>query len=367
MVGLLILGSFIIYKIFIAFHFEYFPNGKSELYPYNITVQMIKDYGNEIDENELEDLKEIYNNKLKEADEFLSENKDFNEVGIYSYEEYLGMFKKSFDNRDEEFEKVKWDYFDREESDIFLELGELGYIIGWYEQKEDYYSEDRYEEKYEERINEINSNNEEASILPSLVFNNYNTLIVYVGALIIIGITFMLTPIFLKDKKDKVDHLQYCSKEGRKIFKSKLIAGLISALLIITIEIIISLILYKGQKTSMFFESDITSILNLTFWFDLTFIQYIIITIISIYIIGIITAFISMFISNKANSYIASIGIQVPTLFAIIGLTTSCLLNNLFVLYIPKYLSLVIYLVLIGITVIITMRAIKKEKIIDIY
>ena len=74
-----------------------------------------------------------------------------------------------------------------------------------------------------------------------------------------------------------------------------------------------------------------------------------------------------MFISNKANSYIASIGIQVPTLFAIIGLTTSCLLNNLFVLYIPKYLSLVIYLVLIGITVIITMRAIKKEKIIDIY
>ena len=70
--------------------------------------------------------------------------------------------------------------------------------------------------------------------------------------------------------------------------------------------------------------------------------------------------------TNKVNNYISSIGIQVPTLFIIGGLTVGILLNNLFILYMPKYLALVIYLTLAIIAVIITKNSTKKERIVDV-
>lgn len=367
MICLLILGSFLIYKLFISFEIENFPNGRPTLDQYNIMVQMIEDYGNAMDEAELQHFKNIYKERLIEADKFLSNNKDFNEVGVYSYEDYKNANEKSFfDEKNQKFDDIMWKYLGKEDGNIFWELQEYHHLIDYYEERNDYGSVELDGEKYEKRINEIIKNKENESIFSGVVFNNYNDLIRYFGLCIVVGIIFMLTPLFLKDKSDKVLQQQYTTKQGRNLFKSKLIAGFLSALIIITIELIICFILYRGNNTTMFFESKISSVFNSSFWFDITFIQYIIITVISIYIIGILTAFISMFISSKANSYVAAIGMQVPALFVIGGLTVEVLLNKLFVLYIPKYLVLAIYLILVIFTVSIIIISIKKEKSIDI-
>ena len=362
---LLILGSLLIYKMFISFELDYFPNGRPELDVYNITVEMINNYGNEMDDIELEDLKNIYKNKLKEADEFFINNEDFNQVGVYSYEDYEN--KCSCDTENQKFNDINWKYLKKDEGDILWELQELPGIIELYEDRNtNYYSEYGNCKKHEERVNDIISSKENQSILSYLVFNNYNNLIKDLGICVIIGIAFILTPLFLKDKKDKIDYLQYSSKCGRQIFKSKLIAGVISAIIIITIEIIIFFILYRGNNTSMFFNSNINSVLNDEFWISITFFQYILLTIVALYIIGIITAFISMFISSKVNTYISSIGMQVPILFIIGGLTTRIFLNNLFKLSIPKYLTPFTYFILIIIAVIITTTSIRKVRVTDI-
>lgn len=367
MVCLLIIGSAIFYQMFISFEIETFPNGRPALDVYNIMAQMIEDYGNEMDETELQQFKNVYKEKLEEADELLSNNKDFNGVGVYSYEDYQNTSEKSFfEETNEKFDEVMWDYLlNREEGTVFWELQEFPNIIELYEERDDY-SDSIDGKKYEERINDINENNENESILTRVVFYNYNNIIRYLGLCIVLGIAFMLTPLFLKDKMSKVEYLQQSSKHGRRLFKSKLIAGLISALIITTLELIICFILYSGNNTSMFFGSNINSVFNFSFWFSLTFIQYIIITVISIYIISIIAAFITMFISSQVNSYIAGIGTQVPALFIIGGATLGVLLNNLFAMYMPKYLFLVIYIILIVITCILVMRIFRKEKIRDI-
>lgn len=365
MVFLLILVSLIIYKMLISFELEFFPNGRPALDIYNIMVQMIEDYGNEMDEAELEDLKSIYYNKLEEANKFFSNNKEFNELGIYSYEDY--KYENSSDEINQEFEDIKWKYLlEKKEGNILWELQEFPNIIEFYENRNNRYSVNEGFKKYDERINEIIENKENEDILTSIVFDNYNNLIKYFGICIVIGIAFMLTPLFLKDKIDKIDYLQYSSKHGRKLFQSKLIAGLISALIITTLELIILFILYRGNNTEMFFKSNINSIFNDEFWVNITFIQYIFLTVIGTYILGIITAFISMFISNRVNTYIASIGMQVPSLFIIGGLTVTVLLNGLFSIYIAKYLVFIIYLVLIVITVLSIIISSKKEKITDI-
>ena len=367
MITLLIIGSAIFYQLFISFEIEFFPNGRPKLDIYNIMVQMIDNYGHEMDEIEFQNFKNIYEKKLIEANNFLNTNKDFNAVGVYSYEDFLNEDSKVFSEEgNEKFENVKCDYLNKEEGTIFWELQEFPNLIAFYEDRDDYYSVSLDEEKYKQRINEIISNDENEAILPNIVFGNYNNIIMYVGLGIVIGIAFMLTPIFLRDKKDKLNYLQYSSKHGRKLFKSKLIAGIISALIITTIELVIYFVLYNGNNTTMFFESNINSVFNNSFWFNITFIQYIILTVVGIYIISTITAFVSMFISNKVNNYISSIGIQVPTLFIIGGLTVGILLNNLFILYMPKYLALVIYLTLAIIAVIITKNSIKKERIVDV-
>lgn len=367
MVALLIVGSAIFYQMFIAFEIDVFPNGRPPLDIYNIMVQMVDDYGHEMNEREFEHFESIYEEKLVEADKFLSNNKDFNEVGVYTYEDFLNEDDKSFSGeRNEKINAVKWKYLNKEEGTIFWELQEFPSLIAFYEDRDNYYSVSLDGEKYKERINEIISNDENEAIFTNVVFDNYNNIIMYVGLGIVIGVAFMLTPLFLRDKKDKINYLQYSSKHGRKLFKSKLIAGVIAALIITTIELIFYFILYRGNDTAMFFKSNINSVFNNSFWFNITFIQYIIITVVGIYIISIITAFVSMFISSKANSYISSIGIQVPTLFIIGGLTAGLLLNNLFSLYIPKYLALITYLVLIVFTIIITTKTSKKERIIDL-
>ncbi|SHK03205.1 hypothetical protein SAMN02745248_01596 [Hathewaya proteolytica DSM 3090] len=366
MVCLLIVGSTIFYQRFIAFHIDIFPNGRPEQDEYNIMVQMIKDYGHSMDEIEVKDFKKIHEAKVAKADKFLSTNEEFNQLEVYSYEDYL---KKDYMSlTDENYEKlteVKWKYLDREEGRVFWELQVYSKLIESYEHRDEYL-EDLPWGNYNNRINEIINNNENESILSWSVFMNYNNIIIYFAVCIVIGIAFMLTPMFLKDKKAKVDYIQYSSRNGRKLFKDKLMAGFLSTLIITTIELAVCFFLYKGNKTSMFFGSNINSRFNSSFWFDITFGQYIIITFVSIYIISIITAFITMFISSKINHYIVGIGVQVPTLFVIGGVTATILLNQLFSTYIPKYSTTVIYTILIIVAVLITKVSIKKERTKDI-
>ena len=60
MITLLIIGSAIFYQLFISFEIEFFPNGRPKLDIYNIMVQMIDNYGHEMDEIEFQNFKNIY-------------------------------------------------------------------------------------------------------------------------------------------------------------------------------------------------------------------------------------------------------------------------------------------------------------------
>ena len=64
MVAILLLGSLVIYELFISFYIDYFPNGRPALDSYNIGCNMIKKYGNSMDEKEFADFKQMYNKQM---------------------------------------------------------------------------------------------------------------------------------------------------------------------------------------------------------------------------------------------------------------------------------------------------------------
>lgn len=367
MLCFLIIGSFVFYEVFIAFHVKVFPNGILETNEYNIMVEMINNYGNEMNSKEFEDFKAIYKEMIIKADGFLSNNKDFNELGIYSYEDYLNISNMhGYDDFQKKAFSLKQDYLESEEGKILLNLHSFEYIIWCYEDKEDYTKVSLDEAKYKIRTDEINRNKENESIISRVVFDNYNDLIIRFGVAISMAIAFMLTPIFLRDRKEKLEYIQYSSKCGRNLFKVKLRAGFISAFIITTIGIISLLLLYSLNNTSMFFKSNINSAFNRSYWLNLSFVEYIILTVVCTYIISSIVAFTTMFISRQAKDYVEAMELQGLVLSIIIILNIILLINKVFVMYLPKYLVISVYLFLTIVTLITTIRIGKKEKIKDV-
>ena len=205
------------------------------------------------------------------------------------------------------------------------------------------------------------------SILPEFVFNNYNRLIPNVAMLIVLSIIIMISPIFIKDSKNKVNYLQYTAKTGRKIFKIKLITALISSFIIISLNLVCFFIIYSHNKVGMFFSSSINSIFNYnTSWYSISFIQYILITVVGVYVLGFAVVLIVTFLSRIAPNYMMLIGVQVPITFGILNISSSYLLNSLTSTRFLKYLQPLAYFILVCIGLVLINIRWKKEKVVDI-
>lgn len=363
MVSVLMVISIIMYFLFISFYIEHFPNGRPELDYYNIGVEMINNYGEEMDEEEFEHFKDTYNKQVEEANRYLQSKKEFVDEGVTTYEK--------FKNMDQDIEKLNnlhsYVFFEAK-SDVFWQLQAREQLIEDYKHKDEW-MRSTYEtinEKQEKRIKEIASSGNYESVFPYLIFENYNALIKYVAMLVIISIIFMVSPIFLKDKLNKINLLQYTSKNGRNLFKKKVLSGSIASFIITTIQLFCFFIAYSFNNVEMFFNSNINSVFGTyLFWYDLTFIQYIVITVIAVYILSFVIGLIVMFISSMVNNYITLIGVQIPIIFIISKLLPR-IIGRITDTYLSKYFIPIIYfsLIIIGI-VLITIRW-KKEKTLDI-
>lgn len=363
MIVLLILITVTMFFVFdIGFHIKYFPNGRPALDIYNIGVEMVENYGEYMDEDEFEHFKSRYDELVKEADEYIQSRDDFIELGITTYEEF-----ENKDRDNEELDKLNSKVLFEEEVDLFWELPMRKYYMGIYEKKEELMRTKDWTEKQKERVEELISKGSETSTLPEVVFQNYNDIVKPSLALILISIIFMLSPIYIRDNLNGMNYLQYSSKAGRRLFKRKIAAGLLSAFIITTIQLAAFFALYSLNNVSMFYDCNINSVFNaLISWYDITFRQYIALTVMGIYILSFVTALISMFISSIGKSYIAVIGMLLPlTLFLIIVLLGNLIIDMTAIwkseLFLPiSYLALT----LIGI-VIMSIRW-KKERVLDI-
>ena len=290
---LLILGLivFIIWKIFISFWIEVFPNG-SNTPTFNLSVQMLKDYGTTMDEKEFEDFKEKSALREKEADEYLKGDKEAQELGIKSYRELRESLDKG--KTDEKVEALHSKIYFKDNVYLFWEMQSRESLIASYE-------------------NPLN--------------------------------------------------LQYSSKTGRKIGSKKVISAMITAFGISTLELIGLFLMYIPNNTLQFWNCSINSKFNyMVSWFDLTFGQYIMLTILVIYIITFVVTSISLFVSSKVKSYVALIGVQVPILGALIMFLYNIGLNHMTTINYPKYIPLIAYMVFIIISILLIINLLKNEK-----
>ena len=350
----------------------------------NIVIDMINDYGNSMDEEEYLDFKGKYNEKVKIAEEHIKNNKEFSDLDIYNYEDF---YKIARNDGEEKYNNPKlldlyWGYIGSEEFPIFEELNQFENIILCYEAIVlgigNIHIDDSESIKMVNRKQEIKESKDIQSLMPYTIFQEYEIQLKWVMVLILVSIIFLISPIYLNDKKDKTIYLQYSSKLGRNLFKKKVIASMIISIVIASLQIILFLKFYSTQNTGIFLDCKISGFFNtpIKSWYDLTFSNYIVVTIICVYILSVIVSLISMFISSKVNNYITLIGIHVPIIFIISRVLLQVLIskvtsiditmNRIGYINMPKYSMLIIYTLMILISFVGMYYRNKKEHEYDI-
>lgn len=288
-----LLGALLIWFLFIDFDIEYFPNGIGEKAAFNISEEMLKNYGTTVDEKEFEDFISSTKKVEKELNKEILNNETMIKYGIKNYKE-LKVFEENIfkDHMTEEEQKVFNEItnfiIDNELSRIIEERNRI--IESYKGINEDIpYLLENLSNKALERYKEVKGTKERTSPLSYGILNNYNNIIIAVLGLVLVTVFFMISPIFIEDKKSKVNYLQYSSKKGRDVFKSKLIAGFLTTIIVTSIEMLIIGLIYSTNNTFQFWNCSVNSIFVFQepLWFDMTFGQYIIITMVFVYIIEI--------------------------------------------------------------------------------
>ncbi len=312
MLLLLIAINCLMYYIFIDFDITVFPNGRPATDMYHIGIEMVEKYGHELDEAELEDFKAVLEKEITKADEYIQSDQDFINLGISSYKQFQEM--RDADSAAEELHsKVIFD----EGLDLFWEIPERERIIEDMEFVNERYGYSLIEggptKKQEQRIQEIVNSGAVRSIFPSYpVEYNFRTISKSIAITILVSVLFMISPIFIRDYKNNMVGLQYTSKIGRRLFKKKLVAGMLSAFLITTVLLIVYYSLYSTNNIGMFLDSGINSFMGWAYWYDLSFLQLIIVTILLTYVLTLSMALLAIFVSSICKNYISIIGILLP-------------------------------------------------------
>ncbi|MBH0169075.1 hypothetical protein [Fictibacillus sp. 18YEL24] len=355
---LLLLVSFIVYQQFIMFEFKYFPNGRPQLDGLRATQKMLKDYGEFMDNEEFEDFKGIKEQRISEATEYLKSQKEMVAAGIDTYEEFSNM-----DLENEKLAALHSKIFFEDSVDIFWEIQARDGIIDRYEHPERF-NEHELTPKQNARMDELVENGSTKAIFTDMVFENYNALIKFVAILIFLNIMIILMPLYIQDKRNHVQLLQYTSKTGRKLFSQKLLTGISAAMIVITAQLAFFFFMYRGNDTSMFFPLSINSIFNsFVSWYDLTFFQYIVLTLICVYLLGIALVFVGAWVSSIAPNYMTSVGLHVPLAFLLFGTGTTYLIQDLTTIYLNPYLVPISFITILILTSLLFMWRYRREKV----
>lgn len=358
MLSLLVIVNSLLYFLLIDFNIKHFPNGRPELDSYNIGVEMINKYGTDMDEGEFQDFKKTYDAQVEEANGYLQSHKEFVDAGIKSYEDF-----KNIDMNNEKLVKLRQKVVFEEQVTAFWELQERERLIEFYNSKEQNLDARKKDVSTSEkmRLDEL-KNAGHFQVYTEVAIENYKFFIFNVAITIILSVVLVISPLFIKDRSRKLLDLQYTTRKGRNLYKTKVAAGLISAFLVITTLLAVYFSFYSLNNTSMFFNLPIYVFIGVPYWYDITFFQYIVLTVIAIYTLGFIFALLSMSFSTRMPNYISLIGIQIPLVVTMTSYGLEYLMTHIISLRMSQWVVPTVYSGMVLISILFVMIMWRKEK-----
>lgn len=329
MLLLLFLFHTAFYLLFIQFHFDYFPNGRPALDEFKVHTEAVAAYGTRMDAQEFEAFKALYRGRVSEADLYIASEPRFAREGVAGYEQYRETGKPDFfelfrivpepDGSGSGYEAYT------PEGNLFWELQARDYLIqryeGWHAERSlsDSPDEDPLREKRKAVIMDYEEEGVLHSLFPGMVFDNFSQLAGYFAVSALIGIAFLLSPLWLRDRRNRLNDLQYSSAAGRSVYLCKLAAALLAAVLLFALQLAWLGYKYAGQGIGPFWETPVNSYFNSSLlWLNLTFGQYVALTLAAVFTLCLLAGLLSAVVSTFANNYAAVLACLIPVMLAFV-------------------------------------------------
>lgn len=364
---ILLLINFIGYYIAIEFRMTYFPNGNPSTNIYSVSKKIIEERGNDFSDSDKEYLEDMYKHLLSVTGKYLENNEIARKYGVKDVRTLVDKAYTAGGVEGQELGELNNKIFFKEGVEGFWDYEAVSWMRDMYNNNENSLKLSKLPHNAD-RIDEIIKNKEFNSILPSEVIDNYNEVIVYSFVTILLSVVFVISPVFTYDKRRNMEYVQYSSKRGRRIFKDKVIASIISGIGITTTILGWVFYLYNNRKNTveMFYDSSINSFFSGYSWINITFREYMIISIVLLYLTVISVTILICYVSRLIGGYIPLIGIMILITYGIEYVVNGYILKYIFNIYRFKFLEVFVLggFIIIGATLIYTRY--RKELKIDI-
>lgn len=312
---LILLVNVILFKLLIEFDLDYFPNGRPAGDHFTIEQQIIPMFGAEWDDEELSKLQEMYAAEVAVADAYLANDPQAIAAGLDRYERF-----NDFDSENEE----QYAYHSKITFESDLDFPWRLQAYEWYITENEYREESMLadmeyaSEGQKKRLQQL-LDEKRFAVYTDIVTSNFKTYKTSIAIAIFVSIAILISPIFIRDKIANVVPLQYASAKGRQLYRTKWLAGLFSGTLLTTALLAFYMWLYQSNDTQSHFDLPLTAFGWNYHWYDMTFWQYILLSVVVIFILSIVLTMFTMVISTVVPNRIALIGVQIVVLFLMIA------------------------------------------------
>ncbi|GGN91873.1 hypothetical protein [Saccharibacillus kuerlensis] len=311
---LLLAFNLLFYWMYLGFYFQHFPNGRPSMDTYDIQLKMVERFGSRMDAEEFQVFKAEYEQRKLVADERIAGDPEFAKYGFHNYEQYQTRAGENpFSELDEHIDfslssdpntlgSLFWELQSREWMIEAYEGGGEAELIQWRALE----SSPAVLETVQRRIDDGSM----TSIQSDTAVRYYLDVLQYSSLLALVSVLLITVPLFLRDRHNGLIQLQYASATGRRLFGKKIAAALCSAFLVLSVQLAVLAVLFSQKNIDVFYHIKLHSYLNFwpVSWFDLTFIQYIMLTIAAVYIVCLLAVLVTALLSSVVPNYMAIIG-----------------------------------------------------------
>lgn len=243
--------------LFLEMPLKYFPNGHPMKEQYEQMKQWTKKYGTTLEENEYTDAKKEISDLTAEADRRIKKDERFIKEGITSYEKLIEAKNALLNSKEEEErEPQEWESLlnSKEYDWIGYQIETLSSMIYSYEIRYSHLEEKKENQTtiQQARIDDLIRNHKLDGIMSYGALGNINEYSRRVITFILFSMLVLLAPVVTRDRLTNMQQLQWSSKKGRKLLGTQFLALLLSALILLVIDLVIFIGAYSTLGTGFF-------------------------------------------------------------------------------------------------------------------
>ncbi|PJK16014.1 hypothetical protein CQS04_12330 [Chryseomicrobium excrementi] len=328
---LLLLGvvNFLLFNLLLSFHLEHFPNGRPQTDVFAIEQKLIPLYGAEISEEELQEIKSMYEDRVKIADELVANDPEAEELNLANYED-LVAYNDAQEGLSEYFDQLLYGKGEQ----ILWELQGWEGLIENYEFQADSLAAQvaqntgAQKEYFQNRID-----NEVYSFYSDTVTMNFKDYKTNMAIIIWINVAILLSLVYFRDTRAKLVPLQYSSQHGRNVYRTKWWASLAATTTLVVTLVAVYMALYWTNGTASHLQLPLSSFGWYDHWYDMTFLQYMLLSIGLIVLFAFGVAVLSLSLSTIAPNAVVLIGTQILLFFVMIAGVSTYLIRDMILLW----------------------------------